>query len=502
MSGLRVTLVAINAMYVHTNLAVRCLHAAVQKALPEVAHTVLELHGNQPFPAQLRAIWATEPDVICFSTYIWNRERVLQLARALKRAIPGARVVLGGPEVSFDLSETLERHPCLDALVAGEGEESYPALLVALAGGAPFADDFPGVQGCAVRTARGVVLRNPPPPLPPERWPNPYPHGLDAEAERIWYLETSRGCPFQCQFCLSAGEKVRALPAERAVERLCALARGGAKLVKLVDRTFNYDAARAREIWRALLALDTECVFHFEIEAHLLDAESLDLLAAAPKGRFQFEIGVQSTTPEVLRAVRRGDHFAGIARAVRALREGDNIALHLDLIAGLPKESWASLARSFDDVHALRPHRLQLGFLKLLPGSGLRRDADALGLVYAPDPPYQVLSTPDLSFAELQALQDVDKALDWYGNSGRHQAVMELLTRHPSPFAAYHALALWLRSEGLFDADRSAAHRAEALERYADGLTAIDPDALRRAIEADRQAQAGYKRYRKSNAAG
>ncbi len=500
---MRVTLVAVNAMYMHTNLAVRCLNAAVENAISQgelmpLEHTVLELHSNQPFGVQLRAVWATRPDVLCFSTYIWNRERVLQLARTLKRAVPGVRIVLGGPEVSFEVEALLAEHPFLDAVVSGEGEVSYPALLAAFAQGAELAADFPGIPGCTVRTQGGISLGGAAEPLPPERWPHPYPHGLDAEAQRIWYVETARGCPFQCQFCLSAGEKVRALPVAQAVDRLRGLAEAGAKLVKLVDRTFNFDGARAREIWRALIALDTDCVFHFEIEAHLLDAESLALLAAAPRGRFQFEIGVQSTTPEVLRAVRRGNHFPAIAQAVRALRQADTIALHLDLIAGLPGETFASFARSFDAVFALRPHRLQLGFLKLLPGSGLRRDAEALGIVYAPDPPYQVLHTPQLSFAELEELHDVDRALDWYGNTGRHQAVMALLTEQGSFFAAHHALARWLRDQGLFDADRSASQRAEALERYAAQLPAMDTNRLREAALADQAALGGYRRYQRS----
>jgi len=466
-------------MYVHTNLAVRCLHAAVGQSLPEVAHTVLELHANQPFAVQLRAIWATQPDAVCFSTYIWNRERVFSLTRTLKRAMPGLRVALGGPEVSFDLAQMIALHPYIDAIVAGEGEESYPALLAAFA-----------------RGEKGPLLWEASQPLSAQRWADPYGNIQDVEPGRIWYAETSRGCPFRCMFCLSAGEKVRALPASQAVEKLRVLAQSGAKLIKLVDRTFNYDPVRAREIWRGLLAQDTDCVFHFEIEARLLDSESLALLATVPQGRFQFEIGVQSASPEALQAVGRAGRFEDVAQAVGILRQADNIPLHLDLIAGLPKETWASFAQGFDLVYALRPHRLQLGFLKLLPGSGLRRDAGKLGIAYAPDPPYEVLRTPDLSFAQLQELHDVEKALDWYGNSGRHAALMGAVVGGGSPFGAYHMLAGWLRANGLFDAERSAAQRSEALARYAASLPGIGADAVREAARADEAAWPGYRRYR------
>ena len=288
---------------------------------------------------------------------------------------------------------------------------------------------------------------------------------------------------------------MRALPAKQAIERLLRLTRGGAKMIKLVDRTFNFDQARALEIWRALIELDTDCMFHFEIGSHLLDAESLALLSAVPKKRFQFEIGVQSASPEALCAIGRVGDFEAAAGPVRVLRETGNIQIHLDLIAGLPKENWASFAHGFDLVHALRPHRLQLGFLKLLPGSGLRRNAEQLGIQYASDPPYEVLCTPDLSFSDLQELHDVEKTLDWYGNSGRHPSLMSNVIGKSSAFSAYHALARWLRAEGLFDADRSAAQRAEALERYAATLPDLDPNAARKAAQADRVLTTGYRRY-------
>lgn len=476
---MRVTLVALNAMYVHTSLAARILHAAVALAQPAIEHTVLELHINQPFEMQLRAIRETAPDVVCFSTYIWNAEQVFRLARTLKAALPGLRIALGGPQTAGDVSSLFAQHPAIDALVCGEGERSYPGLLGFFASGeAAGAGVYLRVDGENVRGTE-------PQTLPPEAWVDPYAEESHFDPHRIWYVETSRGCPFRCQFCLSAGEGIRALPAQQAIERLCAMARDGAKLVKLVDRTFNFNAARAREIWRALLALDTACVFHFEIEAHLLTEACLALLAQAPKGRFQFEIGVQSTCAEALRAVRRGDHFAAIARAVETLRTAGNISLHLDLIAGLPGECFESFARSFDDVYALRPHMLQLGFLKLLPGTGLRQDAQALGIVYAPDPPYQVLRTAELSMEALDQLHDVETALHWYGNSGRYAASMQLLTGKGSPFSVYHALAQALRGRGAFDAARSERQRIELLWQCGENMLAGEAEDLADALRFD-----------------
>ncbi len=476
-----VTLVAINAQYGHTNLAVRLLDAATRTARPDLDHRVLELHINQPFDLQLRTLLETEPDAVCFSTYIWNRPQVLRLARAVRAALPAVRIALGGPEVSFDMEALLTEQPCIDAVLSGEGEVSYPALLGRWAD----ASDTP-VPGACLRDEWGCLLTWPQEaPLSPRIWQQPYDADWQADPHRLWYVETSRGCPFRCRFCLSAGDAVRALSAAQAIEILTRMARAGAPIVKLVDRTFNFDSARAREIWAALAALDTNCTFHFEVEAHLLDETSLALLATVPKGRFQFEIGVQSTCPEVLRAVGRGDHFPAVAQTVRRLRAADNMELHLDLIAGLPRETWESFAQSFDDVYALAPHMLQLGFLKLLPGSVLRRDAEALGLVYAPDPPYQVLHTRTLTFAQLSRLHDVEQVLNWYSNSGRYPEALAVLLGERSPFAVFDALARAMRKQGLFSAPAGEHQRIAALGRCAEAIPGVEVDALRAALARD-----------------
>ena len=430
-------LVALNAKFVHTALAVRSLASYLRSRHREPA--ILELTINDHFESLRQAVYENRAPVVAFSCYLWNIELMRKLAEALRCMAPETFILFGGPEVSFDAPALLHACPYLDGVITGEGEK--PLLQLLECGG-----DYASVENLVWRDGANIVQNPVGSPLPLADIPFVYDLDNLPSAPRILYYESSRGCPFRCGFCLSGGTHLRFLPEERAISELTALAKAGAHQVKLVDRTFNADRGRANRIWRALSALDTRTNFHFEIAASLLDGEALEILCAAPKGRFQLEIGVQTTNPETLQAITRPDSFEEIAYATRRLREADNMHLHLDLIAGLPHEDLASFGKSFDDVFALRPHILQLGFLKFLKGSRLRAQAGSFGGRFGDYPPYEVLSTDCLSPDDLHALKACEEAVERMDHSGfvRH-ALAFLLEREPSPFAFFMELGVFLR---------------------------------------------------------
>ncbi|MGJ4850540.1 DUF4080 domain-containing protein [Bacillota bacterium Meth-B3] len=456
---MKVRLVALNAHYMHTNLALRQMLAA----LPEHEGAELfEAHINLPFRELLECVAEGAPDAIGFSTYIWNAPLIWRLCRALKLALPGAFLFAGGPEVC-EARETMEAHPELDGVLSGEGEAALAQLIAALSGG--LLADVPGL----CRRSGGAIVENPPPqPLQTEVWPDAWAGGLAGLEGRILYTETSRGCPYRCAYCLSGGSGgVRALSAREAVRRLTRMAENGARLIKLVDRTFNFDRARAAEIWRGLIEHSEKSglkpTYHFEIGAHLLDEAAFEVLARAPEGLFQFEAGIQSSDDGVLRAVGRAVPFEALRLKLMRLKALGRAHLHVDLIAGLPGETTQTFARSFDDAFGVGADMLQLGFLKLLPGSALRRDAEALGIRYEPDPPYEVLSTPGLGFFELCFLKDVERALDWYHNSGRYVHALRWLLTARAPFELFAQIARSLRARGAFDRAQGEQARATLL---------------------------------------
>lgn len=461
---MKVLLTALNAHYMHTSLAVRQLKAAC-RGLEGVETELCELHINLPYRRVLGDIARKKPEVVGFSCYIWNIGYVLRLCRALHLALPETKIVLGGPEAAFAQEELLTENECIDAVLAGEGESVLPAYLEALRDGrSPV-----GLPGVAAREeAGGIVIAPVPALLPAEQWPDVYAEGAEGLENRILYIETSRGCPYNCQYCLSSrGEKVRALNAEESVRRLTFLAEQGVKLIKLVDRTFNFDRQRAKMIWRGLIdhaaRTGVTPTYHFEIAANLLDEESIDLLASAPESLFQFEAGVQSASDAVLKNVGRSVPFDPVREAVLAVGRAGNIHLHTDLIAGLPGEDMASFEKSFDDTFALGAQMLQLGFLKLLKGSGLRRDAEKLGIVFEPEAPYEVISTREMSFEELNFLKDVEEVLEWYHNSGRYPSALKLLLEKKRPFELFAHLARKFRESGVLATEKGEKARAQAL---------------------------------------
>lgn len=436
---MKILLTTLNSKFVHSNLAIRYLWAYCRDLPAEIRLT--EFNINQNLDYIMAEIYRSQADLIGFSCYIWNLIPTLQLCGSLKKVRPQMTIVLGGPEVSFDPENLLRDHAGIDYIVAGEGEETFRELLENLLAG----KEMEVIPGLTYRKG-GEIITGPARPLIDDldRIPSPYTDGFADLENHLVYYESSRGCPFNCQYCLSSTiQGVRTFSQQRIESDLSALIRAGVRKVKFVDRTFNFDPAHALRIMRFLLAHPGRTSYHFEITAHLITDELLELLKDVPPGLFQFEIGVQSTHRPTLRKIKRTDDFARLTRVVEVLSAYRNIHLHLDLIAGLPEEDFAQFGNSFNDVFRLRPDNLQMGFLKLLKGSGIRRDAGVYGYRYLDQPPYEVLSNNRLSYGEVLKLKMIEELLETFYNSHKFaEAVEFIIQRHyrEEPFRFFDEL--------------------------------------------------------------
>ncbi|AFM02301.1 Fe-S oxidoreductase [Desulfitobacterium dehalogenans ATCC 51507] len=449
---MRILLVALNAKYVHTNLAIRYLRESVRGEFPDV--DLREFTINEPIERIAAEIYEVKADVIGFSCYIWNLKETLAVIRQLRPTSPHTRILVGGPEVSFEAEAFLRENPEIDGAVLGEGEITFLELMRAWESGSEPSQ----VQGLAWRSSTQEIVLNPPrQQIAMAELPNPYNHKEELQG-RLAYVETTRGCPFNCQYCLSSTfQGVRYLPAERFREILRQTLQCGARTIKLVDRTFNVDKEHSFKILdiareeAAHYPSEAGIRIHCEIAGELLDEDWLHYLQDYPKDLVQFEIGVQSTNPETLAIICRPQHFERWAKYVREIRSMSKAHLHLDLIAGLPKEGWDSFRGSFNEVYAVQPDMLQLGFLKVLKGSGLRKKSKEYGLVFSPDPPYTVLQTDDLSHDELLKLHRLEDILDRYYNSGRFGHTLDwAIGRYSTPFDFYHEFAEYWHQQGWF----------------------------------------------------
>ena len=449
-------LTAINAKYIHSNLAVYSLRAAALAAAPasdkheSFSVELAEFTINHRTEEILRDLFLRKPDVLLFSCYIWNIVYVRELAENCRKIMPEVPVWLGGPEVSYDAERFLRENPAADGILCGEGEETFRLLAECYAAGQADTEHLAEIPGLVFRepveSAARPIRVNTPAPLP-DLSALPFPYGELAEFEnRIIYYESSRGCPFSCSYCLSSIEKsVRFRDIEKVCRELQFFLDRRVPQVKFVDRTFNCRKSHAMAVWSYILEHDNGITnFHFEIEAELLDEEELALLERMRPGLVQLEIGVQSANRETLKAVRRSTDLERLRRVVERIRDGKNIHQHLDLIAGLPFEDYESFGHSFDQVFALKPEQLQLGFLKVLKGAPMYEDARKYGIAYRSQPPYEVLFTPWLPFSDILRLKMIEEMVEIYYNS--HQFGMtlgQLIPRFSSAFAFFEQLALY-----------------------------------------------------------
>lgn len=449
----KVLLCAVNAKYIHSNLAVRYLKKYCESGSGKIS--IAEFSINDSINNILKALYSFDAEIYGFSCYIWNIRMLLDICSSLRKAKPSAVIILGGPEVSYDPESILEANDFIDYLVVGEGEASFLELLSFLASGAWEPE---GIRGIAYRKGREIVV-TPPRPLIADMDTIPYPYdGLEEFCNRIVYYETSRGCPFNCRYCLSSTiPGVRFLSMERLRRDIKRFAEAGVRQVKLVDRTFNCDIERAVEIMEYIIGLNPSTNFHFELAADLIDERFLETVKKAPAGLFQFEIGVQSTNRPTLSEIERTMDFDRVSSNVRELISYGNTHIHLDLIAGLPFEDMAAFRKSFNDVYALGPDMLQLGFLKLLKGSGIREDSSDYGMEYHTFPPYEVIKTHWLSYRELLLLKDLEQVLEHYHNSGRfrHTLAFLLEASKAEPFDFFLELACFWNRKSYFNSSRN-----------------------------------------------
>ncbi|WP_347548313.1 B12-binding domain-containing radical SAM protein [Pseudalkalibacillus hwajinpoensis] len=445
---MKIVVSTLNAKFIHTCLALRYLKAS---AAPEYNVKMAEYTIKDPVMNIVIDLHSMKPDVIGFSCYIWNIEETIPVIEMLKIVNPSLTIVLGGPEVSYDVYEWLDRIPQADYIVMGEGEATFKELLQSIEAG----ESADHVKGIAYRKDDKNHINPPAPKLSLSEIPSPFRFEEDLAdlGRRVTYVETSRGCPYSCQFCLSSIEiGVRYFPAERMKEELQYLMDNGAKTIKFVDRTFNIRRNYALDMFQFLIDEHRPgCVFQFEITADIMRPEVLEFLnKEAPPGLFRFEIGVQSTNDETNELVMRKQNFEKLARTVTMVKDGGKIDQHLDLIAGLPGEDYRSFRKTFNDVFSFRPEELQLGFLKMLRGTGVRLSAEKHGYLYMDRSPYEILGNDVLSFDDVIRIKQVEDVLEKYWNDHRMDTTLEYLVTEvfQSPFDFFQEFGSYWEGKG------------------------------------------------------
>ena len=464
---MKILLAACNAKYIHSNLAVYNLKSCSGEYSSRVV--VKEYTINQIRDDILKDIYLEQPDVVCFSCYIWNISFVRELVPDLKKILPQVEFWAGGPEVSYDAVEFLKKNPAFFGVMVGEGEETFHELAGYYIERKP--ETLSGIRGVAFRDenkGRDIVHTGWRELMDLSKVPFAY-SNLTEFKNRIIYYESSRGCPFSCSYCLSSiDKKLRFRDIELVKKELQFFIDNKVPQVKFVDRTFNCKHDHAMEIWRYITENDNGITnFHFEISADLLRAEELALMKTMRPGLIQLEIGVQSTNPQTIKAIRRTMDFEKLKRIVEQIHSFGNIHQHLDLIAGLPYEGYDSFHKSFCDVYALRPEQFQLGFLKVLKGSYMMEMTGEYQILYKDREPYEVLSTAWLTYGEILRLKMVESMVEVYYNSGQFQHTLEyLVPLAKDAFTFYESLGAFYEKKGYSEISHSRMRRYEILLEY------------------------------------
>lgn len=460
---MKILLAACNAKYIHSNLAVYDLKAY---SSDYDEHVILrEYTINQPKDEILKDIYSSGADVVCFSCYIWNISFVRELIRDLVKILPKTAFWAGGPEVSYDAEKFLTEMPEMTGVMVGEGEKTFHDLLEFYIDGK---DSLEEISGIAYRTGDKIIHNGWRELMDLSAIPFVYEH-LEKFENRIIYYESSRGCPFSCSYCLSSiDKKLRFRDLELVKKELQFFLDHRVPQVKFVDRTFNCKHEHAMTIWKYILEHDNGVTnFHFEISADLLREEEMELMSQMRPGLIQLEIGVQSTNPETIRAIHRRMDLKKLEHCVNRVHSFRNIHQHLDLIAGLPYEDYDIFHQSFNDVYQMKPDQLQLGFLKVLKGSLMQKEAEVYGIVYKEKEPYEVLSTNWLTYGEVLKLKMVESMVEVYYNSGQFWHTLEyLVPLEKDAFTFYEKLGSFYEKKGYSEISHSRMRRYEILLEY------------------------------------
>ena len=460
---MKILLAACNAKYIHSNLAVYDLKAY---SSDYDEHVILrEYTINQPKDEILKDIYSSGADVVCFSCYIWNISFVRELIRDLVKILPKTAFWAGGPEVSYDAEKFLTEMPEMTGVMVGEGEKTFHDLLEFYIDGK---DSLEEISGIAYRTGDKIIHNGWRELMDLSAIPFVYEH-LEKFENRIIYYESSRGCPFSCSYCLSSiDKKLRFRDLELVKKELQFFLDHRVPQVKFVDRTFNCKHEHAMTIWKYILEHDNGVTnFHFEISADLLREEEMELMSQMRPGLIQLEIGVQSTNPETIRAIHRHMDLKKLEHCVNRVHSFRNIHQHLDLIAGLPYEDYDTFHQSFNDVYQMKPDQLQLGFLKVLKGSLMQKEAEVYGIVYKEKEPYEVLSTNWLTYGEVLKLKMVESMVEVYYNSGQFWHTLEYLVPFEKDvFTFYEKLGSFYEKKGYSEISHSRMRRYEILLEY------------------------------------
>lgn len=460
LSRKKILLTAINAKYIHSNLAIYSLKACAGENEKYVELAEFTINNQKDYI--LEEIYKKHPDILCLSCYIWNLDYVESIAREYHKICPDVPIWLGGPEVSYEVEAFLNTHEEITGIMIGEGEDTFRELCEHYVTGSISLET---IRGIAFRKEGDVFFTESRGIMNMSDIPFCY-NTMEDFSNRIIYYESSRGCPFSCSYCLSSVDKtLRFRDLELVKKELKFFIDQKVPQIKFVDRTFNCNHKHAMEIWRFVKENDNGITnFHFEISADLINEEELALISDMRPGLIQLEIGVQSTNEVTIKEIHRTMKLERLKEVVRQIQAGANIHEHLDLIAGLPFEGYDSFKKSFDEIYELKPNQLQLGFLKVLKGSYMYEHAREYGILYHDRPPYEVLKTNWLSYDDVLKIKQVEEMLEVYYNSGQYEVTMKLMDKmFDSAFDMFQALGSFYEQNGYFGMNHSRIKRCQIL---------------------------------------